>query len=120
MVTISLLILAVVCFYVGRKTIGGWIKALSEIGLIVFAIVSAIAFILLSLKSYDYNLLFEKRKSIEFTVQSAKESGNHDDPWVVFILKEYNEDLSVRKYNNTLFLFDEFIDDRFDELELLR
>lgn len=120
MVTASLLILAVIFWilYVRAHVFDYefWFVFLAT----AFSMLSIIAIIFFLSSEQNYYRYLEKRKSIEFTIQNARESGNHEDAGIVLILKEYNEDLSVRKYNNTLFLFDEFIDDRFDELELLR
>jgi hypothetical protein len=118
-ITIILLAILLIGIYIANKSynfdlLGIVLSTVSGLYLVMHLLFWALA-------SYDYNLFVEKRNSFVFTLESSRE--NKRDLESAAILKEisdWNQELASQKYNNTLFLLDDYIDDRIEYLEPIK
>lgn len=70
---------------------------------------------------YDYGQFEAKRNAFETTLNEARATGNQME--AVAILKEvaeWNADLASRKYDNSTFLFGQYVDDRIETLKPIK
>lgn len=94
--------------------LGGLLTALSGFYLIIHII-------LISVKSYDYEMFVVKRNAFSETLKSARESGKESEvASIVSVIADFNTELAAIKYDNKTIFFDQYVDDRFDLLEPIK
>ena len=68
--------------------------------------------------SYSYERFVVKREAFVKTLNSSRENGNqYETAAIVKEVAEWNTKLAEYKYDNKTFWFDQFIDDRVEDLE---
>ena len=80
-----------------------------------------IHFLSISLVSYNYEIFVTHRTAFEQTLKDSRESGNELE--AAAIIKEvakYNVRLADQKYDNKTLFFDQYIDDRFEDLKPIK
>lgn len=88
---------------------------------VVFGFVFVFHTIAWCLSSYEYGLFVEKRNAFEQTLKEARENGNeYETAAIVREVSEWNIDLAERKYDNKTLFFDQYIDDRIEDLEPIK
>lgn len=95
-------------------TVGIFLAGLSGSCLIIHIL-------LISVKSYDYEMFVVKRNAFSETLKSARESGReYETAAIVSEISSINIKLASLKYDNKTIFLDQYIDDRFDLLEPIK
>lgn len=85
---------------------------------VIFGILLLLHVVGLSLKSYNYGKLIEERNSFEMTLQYSRENSNqYESAAIAKEVIEFNRKLTVMKYDNKTWLFNQYIDDRIQDVE---
>ena len=71
--------------------------------------------------SYDYKVFVQERNAFEQTLKNSRETGNeYETAAIVKDVADWNTRLAQKQYDNTTLWFDQFIDDRFDDLKPIK
>lgn len=74
-----------------------------------------------SLASYDYNKFVTKRQAFVETLQYARENESKFElASITREVSEWNQQLASSKYDNSVFLLKDYVDDRISSLEPIR
>ena len=85
---------------------------------VIFGVWLVIHAISLLTVSYEYELFVAKRNAFEKTLNDSRKNGNeYETAAIVKQVAEWNVRLAEYKYDNTTLYFDQFIDDRVEDLE---
>jgi hypothetical protein len=113
-IILSCLIVAGFILYIKGYTIGEYIYLPSLIYLISHIIVW-------SLSSYEYNMFVAKRTVVIEALNSARQrNSNYELALISRDVLKLNNELAQKKYQNSVFLAKDLIDDRIDKLKPIR
>jgi len=85
---------------------------------LIFGLWFIMHIILWATSSYSYNVFLVKRESFVKTLESARKNKSQFELTSLTIeISNWNQQLASNKYDNTLFLLDDYIDDRIDNLK---
>jgi len=77
--------------------------------------------LLWSIASYEYNKFSTKRKAFVETLQYARENESKFElASITREVSEWNQQLASSKYDNSVFLLKDYVDDRISSLEPIR
>jgi hypothetical protein len=84
----------------------------------VFLIIHTVAW---SLASYDYNVFVVKRQAFVDTLKEARTNGSEIElAAIIKDISEWNQKLAEYKYVDSIFLLDDYVDDRINDLEPIK
>ena len=88
---------------------------------IIFGLWSVIHLICILTVSYSYELFVVKRDAFEKTLNDSRKNGNqYETAAIVKEVSEWNTKLAEYKYDNNTLYFDQYIDDRIEDLEPIK
>lgn len=84
-----------------------------------FALLFHLAFWLTA--SYGYNIFFTERTAFEQTLNEARKNGyKYETAAIIKDVGEWNKKLAKAKYNNSIWFFDPYVDDRVEQLQPIK
>lgn len=87
----------------------------------VFGIVLIMHVLFWSVSGYEYNRFFAKRQAFVETLEYARKNNNQLElASLTREVSKWNQDLAELKYNNTVFLLDDYVDDRIMDLKSIK
>ena len=116
---ITLIILLALTGFGVYLTYRGWdYEVLGGVMAAVFGIWALIHLLCILTVSYSYELFVVKRDAFEKTLNDSRKNGNqYETAAIVKEVAEWNTKLAEYKYDNNTLYFDQFIDDRIEDLE---
>lgn len=118
-ILLALLILGIVVFCKGSYYNN--IDILGFTLILVSSMFLLIHLISVFLVSYEYEIFVEKRNAFEQTLNESRKSTNpYETAAIVKEISEWNKELAERKYDNKTILFDQYIDNRIDDLDYIK
>jgi hypothetical protein len=117
------LIILIVIIAVGVKLLNSWDFGMLGGLMAVFGSILLLIHLLCwgFVSYYDYNQFKTQRNAFEQTLKSARANGNqYETAAIVKEVAEWNIKLASKKYDNTIWVFGQYIDDRIDSLNPIR
>jgi len=75
----------------------------------------------LSLISYNYESFVNRRNAFVETLENSRENGNdYETATIVKDISHWNERLAEQKFDNTTLYFDQYIDDRWENIKPIK
>jgi preprotein translocase subunit SecF len=119
MITITLLVLIILSIFIGiitKNSINDFSFSLI-IGTLILFIVSLLVVLT---KGYEYNKFKHQKEAIEQTINYSRENNINENYTVTEKIIEWNSELSKKQYQNTIWILDEYIDDRIMDLKPIK
>lgn len=113
------LIILILIIAVGVKLLNSWdFGMLGGLMAMFGSILLLIHLLCWGFASYDYNQFKTQRNAFEQTLKSARANGNqYETAAIVKEVAEWNVKLASKKYDNTIWFFDQYVDDRIGSLD---
>lgn len=126
-ITICILLLLALFLYLTNKSFNSdkmvfnFLGPLSFIMAIGFSIYLIIHIIGISMAKIDYEQFLVKRNAFIETIDKARKNPNFiENTNLTEKVAEFNVTLAIKKHDNKIFLFKDYIDDRFEKLEPIK
>jgi len=119
--SLALIAFAIFCFYKDSTTYNDfWLPAFFlsiTLGLILFVVVSAN----LITVNYDYRMAESHQAALSITLQESRENASdYERAMITEKIADFNSYVMKKRARNKFYLLDDFIDDRFDSLKLVK
>jgi hypothetical protein len=112
-ILLALIIIGIVLF-VNNEPFGVLLCGFSSVYLLTHLFLWGLA-------SYQYNIFVVKRKAFVETLKTARENKrNYELAAISREVSEWNQDLAQAKYQNSIFILKDYIDDRVEKLHPIR
>lgn len=125
MITTILLVIFTLSLIVFLRTKDDWDANSTNFAALIVCTLSLIAlvmaFVFLMFKGYNYNEFKSRKQAIEQTIRYSRQHGSEiERAAIIQKMTVINEVLAHMKYQNSIFLMDEFIDDRIDTMQFIK
>ena len=118
MITIILLVVVILGILLFKK---GFSNLLTFMLIVIGSMFLLGSLIASGTSSYNFKKFKIQRDSFEQTLKTARENGNPiETAAIVKEVSNWNIELASAKFDNTIFLLDEYIDDRIESLEPIK
>ncbi len=97
-----------------------WKELTGGFNIMIFGIIFIFHIIFWSASGYQYEIFIKERSAFEVTLDTSREKERiYENAAIISKVTEWNSELSVMKYDNSLWLFDCYIDDRIEKIEFI-
>jgi hypothetical protein len=119
-ITLIILIPIVIGIYLSIKYYLEGLDALGWFLIIIFGAIFIVHIIACSLSKYQHDLFLQKRDAFELTLKDSRDSKKElETAAILKNVSEWNIELAEKKFDNSTFLLDCYIDDRIESVEYI-
>lgn len=120
-ISILLIAFSVFCFYKDSETFDMHWIVLASISLLPGGLIFLLSFIGLITVKYDYRIAESNQQSLQITLNQSRETASdYERAMITKEIADFNSYVMRKRAQNKFMLLDDFIDDRFDSLKLVK
>jgi predicted ferric reductase len=120
-ILITLLLILFISLMAAKRSYNDHIEFLGTLIAIVSVLYLIFHILLWSFSSVNYNLFVTRRQAFAETLERARQDNNSLElASISREISEFNQILAQLKYENSLFFLQDYVDDRFMDLEPIR